>query len=96
MADISIRHAHGLELDAVRAKTEQLIGDVKAEFPSLVNDISWNAAKTCAEVKGKAFSGKFEVNGQTLAIDIKLSFLARPFKGKVEQKIQDRLREHFP
>ena len=96
MADISIRHAHSMNLDEVRTKTERLIGDVKAEFPSLVNDISWNGDRTCADVKGKAFSGKFAVDGRTLSIDIKLSFIARPFKGRVEQKIQDRLREHFP
>lgn len=96
MADISIRHTHGLKLDEVQTKTERLIGDVKAEFPSLVNDISWNATRTCADVKGKAFSGKFAVDGQTLRIDIDLAFLARPFKGRVEKKIQDRLREHFP
>lgn len=96
MADISIRHAHGLSLDEVRSKTEKLIGDVKQEFPSLVNTISWNGERTCADVKGKAFSGKFAVDGQTLCIDIKLAFMARPFKGKVQKKIEDRLREHFP
>ena len=96
MADISIRHTHGLSLDDVRTKTERLVGDVKAEFPSLVSDISWNADRTVASVKGKAFTGKFAVTGQTLSIDIDLAFLARPFKGKVEQKIHDRLREHFP
>jgi putative polyhydroxyalkanoate system protein len=96
MAHISIRHAHALGADEVREKTADLIDDVKREFPSLVKDISWNGGKTCATVKGRAFSGTFALVGNSLNIEIKLSLMARPFKGMVEKKIHDRLREHFP
>ena len=96
MANISIRHSHGLGEEEVRTKTAGLINAVKSEFPSLVRDIRWSADKSRADVKGKAFSGTFAMVGQVLNIDIKLSLMARPFKSMVEKKIQDRLREHFP
>ena len=89
MADISKKHVHGLTLEEAKAKTEQIVADVKSEFPSLVDAIEWNADKTRAKVKGKAF------DQSAVSIDINLKFLAKPFKGKVEEKIDSRLTRYF-
>lgn len=95
MADISVSHQHGLSLDEAKEKTEQIVTDVKSEFPSLVDQINWNSDKTSAEVKGKAFSGQFAVNDSHMSIDINLKFLAKPFKSKIEEKINERIGRYF-
>lgn len=95
MSDISVSHEHGMTLDEAKEKTEQIVTDVKSEFPSLVDQINWNSDKTSAEVKGKAFSGQFAVNASHMSIDIKLKLLARPFKAKIEEKIQERIVSYF-
>jgi len=95
MADITIAHPHGLSLDEAKTKTEQIVTDVRAEFPSLIDSIDWNPEKTRATVKGKAFSGTFNVDDANMSIDIALKMLARPFKGKVEQKSRERIDQYF-
>lgn len=95
MSDISFSHPHGLSLDEARSKTEQIVADVKAEFPSLISGIDWNADKTKASLKGKGFTGDFLVNDSTMDIAIKLSMFARPFKAKVEDKIKTRITKYF-
>lgn len=95
MADIDLSHPHGMTLDEAKTKVEQIVNDVHTEFPSLVDSVSWNADKTEAQVKGKAFSGSFGVDATNVTIAINLKLMARPFKGKVEGKIQDRIGRYF-
>jgi hypothetical protein len=42
------------------------------------------------------FEGKFQVTATDISIDIDLSFLAKPFMGKVESRIDTKLEEYFP
>lgn len=95
MADISIRRAHGATFDEAKSKVEKIVGDVQREFPSLVDSVDWNDDRTEARVKGKAFSGQFLVDATDVAIDIDLKLFARPFKGKVQEKIEARIRDNF-
>jgi putative polyhydroxyalkanoate system protein len=95
MADIKVRRAHGLSLEEAQAKIDQVIEDVQNEFSNLVSSIDWNAEKTEAAVKGKGFSGDFLVNEDEVGIDIKLSMFAKPLKGKVQQKIEERIDKYF-
>lgn len=95
MADISVRRAHGMSKDEAKVKVESIVSEVKEEFSSLVNEIKWNGDKTEAKVKGKAFTGEFKVDESDVSIDIDLSFIARPFKGKVESRINSRMDEYF-
>ncbi len=95
MADISVRRSHGMSEDEAKQKVEQVVADVKEEFASLVDDIKWNNDKSEAKVKGKGFKGHFEVDDSDVKIDIDLSLFARPFKGKVESRIESRMDEYF-
>ena len=95
MADISVRREHGMTEEEAKAKVHEVVADIEKEFPSLVNDISWNSDKTKAKVKGKGFTGEFAVTQQDVMIDIDLSLFARPFKGKVEGRIASRMEEYF-
>lgn len=95
MADISLRRPHGAPFEEAKTKVAQIVSDVQSEFPSLVESISWNGDQTKANVKGKGFSGEFQVDAKDVAIDINLSLFARPFKGKVEEKIASRMTKYF-
>ncbi len=95
MADISVRREHGMSQEEAKTKVESIVGDVQEEFSSLVDDIKWNKDRTRADVKGKGFSGEFAVNDSAVTIDIKLKLFARPFKGKVEDRIKSRMDDYF-
>ncbi len=95
MADISVRHTHGLSLDEAKTKTNQIAEDIQSEFDSLIDSIKWNADNTRAQLKGKGFTGVFNVDEEAMSIDIDLKLFAKPFKGKVEQKIQSRIANYF-
>lgn len=95
MSDISISHEHGLSLDEAKAKTEQIVSAVQDEFPNLIDSIKWNGDKTRANLKGKGFSGVFNVDDSKMSIDVDLKLFARPFKGKVQAKIEDRIDKYF-
>lgn len=95
MADISVRRTHGMSEDEAKQEVEKIVDDVRDEFSSLVNDIDWSEDKSRANVKGKGFSGEFRVDESDVAIDIDLKLFARPFKGKVESRINDRMDEYF-
>ncbi len=93
MSDISIRRKHSFSPDKVQSTIKKVVETVQSEFPSLVSDITWNSDQTEAKVKGKGFTGQFSFTGDEVAVDIDLSFFAKPFKGKVEEKIQERLNQ---
>ena len=89
MSSISIKRAHGKDLDSAKAMTDKVVTDVQEAFPKLVSDIKWNGDKTKADVKGTGFTGTFAVDDTNIAVDIKLGMMTRPFKGKVEKKVKD-------
>lgn len=95
MSDISIRRKHGLSADKIKTITQQVVSAVQGEFPSLVSDIQWNSDQTEAKVKGKGFTGTFGFNAEEIMVDIDLSFFAKPFKGTVSEKIQERLNNYL-
>jgi hypothetical protein len=95
MSDITIKRSHTLGFDRAKEITQALVAAVKQDFPSLVNDIKWNADKTAADVQGKGFTGRFSMSEGVISIDISLKFFAKPFKSKVEGKILKKLDEHF-
>ncbi len=95
MADISVQRSHGMSLEEAKGKVENIVNDVQEEFSSLVNDIDWNGDKTRANVKGKGFTGRFAVTDTDVSIEIDLKLFARPFRGKVESRINSRMDEYF-
>ncbi len=96
MPKINRTRKHTLGLDDAKVLVKKIVEDVKQSYPMLVDDIRWNNDNTSAQVKGKMFEGKFQVTATDISIDIDLSFLAKPFMGKVESRIDTKLEEYFP
>ena len=57
-------------------------------------DVSW-VSDTKATLKGTGFEGSFEVTADQVVVAIKLGFLAKAFKGQVEEILQKKLTREF-
>lgn len=95
MSDISLSRKHGLELADAQAKVGSILTAIEDEFGNLLSDITWNADKTVADLKGKGFTGKFKVNADEVGIDVDLKFFAKPLKGRVESTIKEKMDHYF-
>lgn len=95
MADISVHRSHNLGLEEAQGKIDQIVADIREDFGNLVSSIKWNNEKTVAQVMGKGFTGEFRVSESEVGVDVKLKIFARPLKGKVQSKIEERMNKYF-
>ncbi|MFA5624391.1 MAG: polyhydroxyalkanoic acid system family protein [Bradymonadales bacterium] len=93
MAKIEKTIKHNLDLDSAKTKAADLISALETKYPSIINDVNWSDDKSSASVKGKMFSGDFNVDENELAIKIELGFLASPFKGRIETELEEQLKD---
>ncbi len=89
MAKIEREINHHLSLEAAKTAAAELVNKVQSNFGSLISEIKWNDDKTVADVKGKGFTGNFKITDSSVKILIELGLLTSPFKGKVEEKIDE-------
>ena len=95
MATIDIRKAHGTSADEAATKMRGMLERFAAKRAELVKDVSWGADGHQAKVTGKGFKGSFSVDAQNVTIAIDLSFVARAFKGRIEEELTKRLGDTF-
>ena len=89
MAKIEREITHHMSLDKAKSVAETLVGKLQSNFGSMISEIKWNDDKTAANIKGKGFTGNFEVNDTVAKIVIELGMLTSMFKPKVEEKIDE-------
>ena len=94
MATIEIRHPHKTNSGDAQARTRRLLAAFAEEKSELVKSIEWLEAGR-AVAHGRGFEGQFSVTETDIVVDIDLSFLTRPFKGKVESRLMQRLVAEF-
>jgi putative polyhydroxyalkanoate system protein len=94
MADISVRRNHGMEFDQAKGKVQEIVSDLQNDI-DYIDKVSWNADGTAADIKGKGFSGDVRVTESDVVMEIKLKLFAKPFKGKIEEKIEKRMDSYF-
>jgi putative polyhydroxyalkanoate system protein len=95
MSTISREVSHTLGLAASKEKVGQIVADIQSSNPSLISKIDWNADKTKANIKGTGFEGVFEATETKMTINIKLGLLARAFQGKIEGKVDEKIKQYF-
>ena len=95
MPKLDAKRSHSLPLDEAKSKVLDIVEDVKKQYGQLVGSVEWNDEKTAAKVVGKMFKGNFEVTANEVKIHLDLSFMAKPFMGKIESRINSKLDEHF-
>jgi hypothetical protein len=95
MPKINVTKSHQAPLDDAKARTRGLVEKFQAKNPALIDEVSWNADGTVGTAKGSMFKGTFKVTASQVVCDIDLSFMATPFKGKVEETLKKKLDELF-
>jgi len=94
MATIEIRHPHRTDAVDAQVRTQRLLAAFAEEKRELVKSIEW-VDKARAIAHGRGFEGNFRITDTEVVVDIDLSFLTRPFKGKVESRLMQRLVAEF-
>jgi putative polyhydroxyalkanoate system protein len=88
MTTINLEQSHSLGLEGARTRVEGLV-------PTLVDKygvkVDWRGDN--AHFAGKGFSGVLQVRADTVAIDLKLGLLARPFAGKIKSAMAEHVRK---
>lgn len=94
MATIEIRHPHKTNTTDACVRTRRMLDAFAEEKRDLVKSIEW-VDDARAVARGRGFEGKFSVTETEVVVDIDLSVLTRPFKGKVESRLLQRLVAEF-
>lgn len=94
MATIEIRHPHRTNASDASLRTRKLLAAFAEEKREFVKSIEWLDEER-AVAHGRGFEGKFRITDSEIVVDIDLSFLTRPFKGKVESRLMQRLVAEF-
>jgi putative polyhydroxyalkanoate system protein len=95
MPKIHIQRPHSLELPDAKARVQTLVAEVQSQFPNLVSSIRWSGDGQSARVDGKMFDGTFEVDERQIDVRLNISFLASPFRARIEGHIQSALDQRF-
>ena len=90
MASIKITRNHSLAHDDVVKAVQKLADELSEKLDA---DYDWEGDNLSFKRSGA--SGKISIGKQDLEVDIKLSMLLTPLKGKIEQTVNDYLDEHL-
>jgi putative polyhydroxyalkanoate system protein len=91
MADILIEREHTLGLDMalsqIEALAHQLVSDLDAECVWCGNRLEFARTGAC---------GSVEVTDNLLVLEVRLGFLLKPFRDRIEESITDKLDSLVP
>jgi putative polyhydroxyalkanoate system protein len=90
MASIKIKRKHSLSHAEVVKAVQNLADELSEKLDA---DYEWEGDNLTFKRSGA--SGKVSVGKQDLEVDIKLSMLLTPLKGKIEQTVNDYLDENL-
>ena len=85
MAAIDITKNHPLGRETAKTRASQVIDRIKGEFGI---QGTWTGDVFAIT---KPTTGKFTVTDTTVRVEVELSFMMRPLKGKIEDKINAEL-----
>lgn len=88
--------AHDLGQAKAREITDKALAAYQAKFTEYDPKLSWKTdrlAEIGCTIKGMKIGGTVEVNDRTIALDIEVPFLLRPFKGMAIEVIEGEIRK---
>ncbi len=95
MPKVNVTKSHSVPLDDAKARTHGLLEKFQAKNAGLIDEVTWSPDGCTGTAKGSMFKGTFKVTASQIVCDIDLSFMASPFKGKVEEGLKKKLDELF-
>jgi putative polyhydroxyalkanoate system protein len=87
---ISIRKKHTLGLDAARQAAERIAQKLNGELNARYR---WEGDELKFDCPGAG--GRIEVGAQEVCVEVKLAFLLRPMRAKIEWEINNYLDEYL-
>jgi putative polyhydroxyalkanoate system protein len=95
MPKLNVTKQHSVPLDEAKTRIKALVEDFRNEYSSVVKSVTWSPDGTSAVADGKGFDGAFKVDASHVRVDVDLSFVLTPIKGKVEATLKRKLDEAF-
>jgi hypothetical protein len=83
-------------MESAKQGARALIDDFVQSNAALIKDSSVAPDGPSGEFKGKGFSGKWFVDDRRIGISISLSLMLRAIKGKVLEKLREKMQRSFP
>ena len=93
--DVEVSQPHAVGVAEARTRVKAMLVDFQRENASIVKGIRWNADETVATADGSVFDAEFHVGGDRVDAFVKLSFVAKMMKGKVENGLKKALTKAF-
>ncbi len=95
MAAVEVERTHALPLDEAIRRAKGLMENLQEKRPELVKEVEWNADGTQGIARGQGFEGRLQVTDSTVAIEIDLNLMLRPFKKKILATLERKFDETF-
>ena len=96
MPKLNFVKVHGTTMDDAKERVRAMVEEFEARHAKIVDRVEWRSDGRGAEAKGTGFSAMFQVDDRLVRVDVKLSFIAIPLKGRVEAGIRGQLDSAFP
>ena len=91
MPKLNFARRHSLSIAEAKQQVDALVEDFKTQYSKYLDDVVWSPDGLSAKATGRGFSAQFAVTTTRVDVAVDLSFLATPIKGKIEQRVNERL-----
>ncbi len=95
MAAIDIRYPHNTTQADARDRAKRIIDRFIERRREHIKTVDWSADGNRVEADGRGFNGVFLVTDAKVVITMKLSFLLKPMKNRIETGLLKKLQEEF-
>ena len=96
MASLTWKKIHGVTQSEAETRIKGMVEDFAAQYPKLNIQVRWRPDGRGADAEGRGFQASFDVTDSSIDVRVKLSFIARPFKSKIETRMVSSLNTAFP
>lgn len=90
MATIDVRKSHGIGKEKARGAAEQIAEKLKTKL-----DVKYRWDGDVLRFDRSGASGAIHVGETEVRVEVELGMLLRPMKGKVEEKVQQYLKDYL-
>jgi len=90
MATIEIRRSHGMPVEELRKKVDQMSGSLEAKYAVRGH---WEGDEMVLEGSGmtRGVKGRIKIEASAVLVELDLPLLMRPMKGQIEESIARKL-----
>ena len=93
MPKFQIRESHDLGQSDASARVRATIDSFQQEHGSLVDSVKWDANGFGGTAKGRGYTVKFSITDSDVTAHVDLSFVLSALKGKISNKVGEKIRK---